>query len=144
MKTLSMPYWRFARGKNGMFQKWRERARALKAEIYALIIAYRDPRTPWVAKACALAVVAYALSPIDLIPDFIPVLGYLDDLVLLPLGIALAVKLIPAGVIADARLTATKVEGGAIGKAGALVIALVWLALLGLAIGWGIRFFQKA
>jgi uncharacterized membrane protein YkvA (DUF1232 family) len=127
-----------------MFQKWKENARALKTEIYALTIAYRDPRTPWYAKAWALAVAAYALSPIDLIPDFIPVLGYLDDLVLLPLGIALAVKLIPAGVMADARLTVTKAEGSTLGKVAAVVIALVWLALFGLAIGWGIRFFRKA
>jgi uncharacterized membrane protein YkvA (DUF1232 family) len=142
--TLSMPYWRSVRDKNGMFQKWKERAWALKKEIHVLTIAYRDPRTPWYAKAWALVVAAYALSPIDLIPDFIPVLGYLDDLVLLPLGIALAVKLIPAEVMAEARLTATKAEGGTIGKAGAVVIALIWLVLLGLAIGWGIRFFQKA
>ena len=126
-----------------MLQKWKERARALKNEILALVIAYRDPRTPWYAKAWALVVVAYALSPIDLIPDFIPVLGYLDDLVLLPLGIALAVKLIPAGVMADARLTETKAEGDAIGKIGAVVIALVWLILVGLAIGWGIRLIKK-
>lgn len=126
-----------------MFQKWKEHARALKQEIFALMIAYRDPRTPWYAKAWALIVAAYALSPIDLIPDFIPVLGYLDDLVLLPLGIALAVKLIPAGVMAEARLTATKAEGSPLGKIGAVVIALVWLALLGLAIGWGIRLVKK-
>ena len=126
-----------------MFQKWKDRARALKTEIYALILAYRDPRTPWYAKAWALVVAAYALSPIDLIPDFIPVLGYLDDLVLLPLGIALAVKLIPAEVMADARLAATKAEGGAIGKAGAVVIALIWLTLLGLAIGLGIRLIKN-
>ena len=126
-----------------MLQKWKERARALKNEILALVIAYRDPRTPWYAKAWALVVVAYALSPIDLIPDFIPVLGYLDDLVLLPLGIALAVKLIPAGVMADARLTATKAEGNAIGKVGAMLIVLVWLILVGLAIGWGIRLIKK-
>jgi uncharacterized membrane protein YkvA (DUF1232 family) len=126
-----------------MFKKWKKYARALKTEIHVLTIAYRDPRTPWYAKACAMAVAAYALSPIDLIPDFIPVLGYLDDLVLLPLGIALAVKLIPVGVMTDARLTATKAEGGTIGKLGAAVIALIWLILLGLAIAWGIRFFQK-
>jgi uncharacterized membrane protein YkvA (DUF1232 family) len=127
-----------------LIQKWKDHARGLKTEIYALIIAYRDPRTPWYAKAWALVVAAYALSPIDLIPDFIPVLGYLDDLVLLPLGIALAVKLIPAGVMTEARLTATKAEGAKIGKAGAVLVVLVWLVLLGLAIGWGIRFFQKA
>jgi uncharacterized membrane protein YkvA (DUF1232 family) len=116
----------------------------LKKEIQALVIAYRDPRTPWYARAWALIVVAYALSPIDLIPDFIPVLGYLDDLVLLPLGIALAIKLIPAEVLAEARVMATRAEGDTLGKVGAVVIALVWLGLLGLAIGWGVRFFQKA
>ena len=127
-----------------MFQKRKVHAQGLKTEIYALVIAYRDSRTTWYAKVCALAVAAYALSPIDLIPDFIPVLGYLDDLVLLPLGIALVVRLIPGGVMADARLTATNAEGGTIGKVGAVVIALVWLVLLGFAIDWGIRFFQKA
>ncbi len=126
-----------------MYQKWKEYARALKKEIRALVIAYRDPRTPWYAKAWALLVAAYALSPIDLIPDFIPVLGYLDDLLLLPLGIALAVKLIPSEVMADARLMASKADGEKIGKAGAVVIALVWLALLALAISWAVRFFQK-
>lgn len=126
-----------------MLQKWKESARALKTEINALVIAYRDPRTPWVAKICALAVAAYALSPIDLIPDFIPLLGYLDDLLILPLGIALAVKLIPVEVMADARLTATKAERGMLGKVGGLVIGLIWLALLGLAIGWGMRLIKK-
>lgn len=126
-----------------MLQKWKEQARALKKEIHALLIAYRDPRTPWYAKAWALVVLAYALSPIDLIPDFVPILGYLDDLVLLPLGIALAVKLIPAEVMAEARLAATKTEGSMFGKAGAAIIALIWLALIALAINWGIRFFQK-
>jgi uncharacterized membrane protein YkvA (DUF1232 family) len=127
-----------------VLQKWKETAEALKTEVNALVIAYRDPRTPRIAKICALAVVAYALSPIDLIPDFIPLLGYLDDLLLLPLGIALAVKLIPAEVMADARLTARKAEGGTLGKVGGLVIGLIWLAILGLAIGWGIRFFRKS
>lgn len=126
-----------------MLQKWKEQARALKKEIHALLIAYRDPRTPWYAKAWALVVLAYALSPIDLIPDFIPILGYLDDLILLPMGIALAVKLIPAAVMAEARLTATKAEDSMFGKVGAVIIALVWLALIGLAVSWGIRFFQK-
>jgi uncharacterized membrane protein YkvA (DUF1232 family) len=134
--------WPLARSKI-LLQKWKEQARALKKEIHALLIAYRDPRTPWYAKAWALVVLAYALSPIDLIPDFIPILGYLDDLILLPMGIALAVKLVPADVMADARLTATKAEGGMFGKVGAVIIALVWLALIGLAVSWGIRFFQK-
>src|SRR5689334_4591237 len=86
-----------------VFEAWKERAKQLKTEIHALLIAYRDPRTPWAARLWVLLVTAYALSPIDLIPDFIPVLGYLDDLLLLPLGIALAIRLIPAEVMADAR-----------------------------------------
>jgi uncharacterized membrane protein YkvA (DUF1232 family) len=142
MKTPSKQRWLLVRSKN-LLQKWKEQARALKKEIHALLIAYQDPRTPWYAKAWALVVLAYALSPIDLIPDFIPVLGYLDDLVLLPLGIALAVKLIPAEVMAEARLTATKAEGGVFGKVGAVIIALLWVALLALAISWAVRFFQK-
>lgn len=91
-------------------ETWKARAKALKVEIHALMIAYRDPRTPWAAKACALLVVAYALSPIDLIPDFIPVLGYLDDLILLPFGIALAIRLIPPEVMDEARKTAALAE----------------------------------
>ncbi len=125
-----------------MLERLRSRAQALKREVMALAIAYRDPRTPWVARLCALAVVAYALSPIDLIPDFIPVLGLLDDLLLLPLGITLALKLVPPEVMAEARLTATQATGRE-GLAGAAVISLVWLALLGLAIGKLGSFFQK-
>ena|SRR5258705_13426492 len=85
---------------------WKERARALKREIKALWVAYRDPRTPRTAKLVAGIVLAYAISPIDLIPDFIPVLGQLDDLLLVPLGIALVIKLIPPEVLADARAQA--------------------------------------
>lgn len=91
-----------------MFEVWKERAKALKTELRALRIAYGDPRTPWFAKAWLLLVIAYAFSPIDLIPDFIPVLGYLDDLLLLPLGIALAIRLIPAEVLAQARQKAAQ------------------------------------
>ena len=79
-----------------MLQRWRGWARRVKRETYALALAYRDPRTPWYARAVAAIVVAYAFSPLDLIPDVIPVLGYLDDLILVPLGILLAVRLIPA------------------------------------------------
>jgi len=125
-----------------LLQTWKDRAQALKKEILALVIAYHDPRTPWFAKAWALIVAAYALSPIDLIPDFIPVLGYLDDLVLLPVGIALALKMIPAEVMSEARSTAAQADGETLGKAGAIIIALIWLTLLGLALSWGIHFFQ--
>lgn len=82
---------------------WKTRASQLKSETYALYLAYRDPRVPWYAKAFAAFVVAYALSPIDLIPDFVPVLGHLDDLILVPLGIAVAIKMIPAPVLAECR-----------------------------------------
>jgi len=89
-----------------MLATLRRWAKLLKGDIVALWFAYRDPRTPWFAKAFALLVVAYAFSPIDLIPDFIPVLGYLDDLVLLPLGIWLALRLVPPPALAQARTQA--------------------------------------
>jgi uncharacterized membrane protein YkvA (DUF1232 family) len=106
-------------------------ARRLKNEIMTLYLAARDPRTPWYAKAVIAGVVAYALSPIDLIPDFIPVLGYLDDLLLLPLGIYLALQLIPAEVLIDARRRAA----GAPAKlpkswSAALLIIILWLVAL--------------
>lgn len=87
---------------------WRQRAAQLKAETYALYLAYRDPRVPWYARALAAVIVGYAFSPIDLIPDFIPVLGYLDDLVLIPLGVALLLRLIPAEVMAECRARAVE------------------------------------
>ena len=124
-------------------QSLRDRARALKNEVHALAIAFKDPRTPFFAKAWVLVVVAYALSPIDLIPDFIPILGSLDDLVLLPLGIALAIRLVPAEVLSDARLAATQAEGKALGLAAGLVIGLLWLLVVGLSLWWLSRFFQK-
>src|SRR5207249_3033064 len=84
-------------------EAWKKRARQLRTEVYAIYLAYRDPRVPWYARLFAACVVGYAFSPIDLIPDPIPVLGYLDDLVLVPLGIALAVKMIPPPVMAECR-----------------------------------------
>ena len=83
--------------------RWRARVRVLLGDIHVLYLASRDPRVPWYAKAVAGLTVAYALSPIDLIPDFIPVLGHLDDLVLVPLGLALAIRLIPPGLLAEHR-----------------------------------------
>ena len=103
-------------------------ARALKRETHALYLAARDPRTPWLAKLVIAIVVAYALSPIDLIPDFIPILGYLDDVLLLPLGIYLALKLIPAAVLADARQAAQQAGGRlARSRVAATVIILLWM-----------------
>ena len=83
--------------------KLKQQAQHLKAELYALYLAYRDPRVPWYAKIFVACVVGYAFSPIDLIPDPIPLLGYLDDLILVPLGIALAIRMIPANVMAEYR-----------------------------------------
>jgi uncharacterized membrane protein YkvA (DUF1232 family) len=105
--------------------------------VYALYLAYRDPRVPWYARAWALLVVAYALSPIDLIPDALPVIGYLDDLVLVPLGLMLAHRLIPPAVMAEARVRAA--AGLPVGTArtariGGLIVVLLWLGLAALAI----------
>ena len=86
-----------------MLQRWTEKARLIKRDLYAVYLACRDPRTPWYARLLAVVVIGYALSPIDLIPDFIPVIGYLDDLILVPLGLALVLRLIPPDVLADAR-----------------------------------------
>src|ERR671928_583874 len=91
-------------------EAWKQRARQLKTEVYAIYLAYRDPRVPWYARLFAACVVGYAFSPIDLIPDPIPVLGYLDDLILVPLGIALAVHMIPPGVLDECRAAVR--EGG--------------------------------
>jgi uncharacterized membrane protein YkvA (DUF1232 family) len=84
-------------------ERWKERATQLKQEVHALALACKDPRVPWYAKLLAVLIVAYALSPIDLIPDFIPVLGYLDDLVLVPLGIFLVLRMIPDEVMVEYR-----------------------------------------
>ena len=114
-----------------LLDRLKERARRLRRELYALYLAYRDPRTPWYARAVSALVVGYAFSPIDLIPDFIPLLGYLDDLILLPLGIYLALRLIPDDVMEEARAQARDAETGdkPVSRAAAIVIVLVWLLL---------------
>ncbi len=113
-------------------QKWRERAQQLQQETYALYLAYRDPRTPWGARIVAALVVGYAFSPIDLIPDFIPVLGYLDDLVLVPLGVLLVLRMIPPDVMADCRARAREVvsAGQPVSRVAAFVIGALWLGLV--------------
>ncbi|ABC90501.1 hypothetical conserved protein [Rhizobium etli CFN 42] len=105
-------------------------AKSLKRDIVALWLAARDPRVPWYAKAVAGAVAAYALSPIDLIPDFIPVLGYLDDLVIVPLGILLATRLVPAKVMAALRVEAARRIERPAGRAGLIFVLAVWLACI--------------
>src|SRR4030081_4054756 len=111
-----------------LVQTLKTRARELKRETYVLSLAVPDPRPPWYAKAVAGAVVAYALSPIDLIPAFIPVIGYLDDLIVVPLGIALALNLVPATVMADCRAQALAVDRLPMSRAGAAALIALWLA----------------
>ena len=114
-----------------MLEKIKARARALKNEAFAVYIAAKDPRTPWYARALIFFVVAHTFSPIDLIPDFIPIFGYLDDLVVTPLGLALAVRLIPAEVLEEAR---GKVAGSglerSVGYVGAVVVVIMWIVVL--------------
>jgi len=112
-------------------------ARNLRRDSYALYLASRDPRVPWYAKALAIAIAAYALSPIDLIPDFIPVIGYLDDLILLPLGIWLAISLIPPEVMAECRASASTALQRPTSRAGMIAIILLWIAGA-LALAWAI------
>ena len=120
-----------------MIASWKACARRLKAETYALYLAYRDPRTPWIARLVAALVIGYALSPLDLIPDFIPVLGYLDDLVLLPLGIALALRLIPPVVLAEARADARRTDARLpVSRGAAALVVLIWLAGIVLVLRW--------
>lgn len=108
--------------------KLKRKASELKLEIFALYLAVRDPRTPWYAKAVATVTIAYALSPIDLIPDFLPILGYLDDYILLPLGIVLALKMIPSAVMVECRArAATGSHSLPRNWLAAAVIALIWL-----------------
>ncbi len=109
-------------------------ANRIKQELVALYLAARDPRTSWYAKGVAIATVAYAVSPIDLIPDFIPVLGYLDDLLLVPLGIWLAIRLIPPDVMEDSRRQDTNLAGYPGGRVAAGVVVLIWFGLSAAAI----------
>jgi uncharacterized membrane protein YkvA (DUF1232 family) len=123
----------------------RERARRLKTEVLALYHAARHPRTPWYAKLFLVAILAYALSPIDLIPDFIPVLGLVDDVVLLPLAIVLAVKMVPPEVMSECRARASQQRPGGswLGRLGAALIVLIWLALIVLAAVWAHEAFAR-
>ena len=126
-----------------MRQRWTDKARSIKRDLCAIYLACRDPRTPWYARLLAIAVIGYALSPIDLIPDFIPVIGYLDDLILVPLGLMLVVRMIPPDVLADARRRA---DVSAWNKPrnwlAAAIIIFVWMAVttaIGLYLWWRFR-----
>ena len=118
-----------------MFSRIKTWARNLKRDSHAVYLASRDPRVPWYAKILAVAVAAYALSPIDLIPDFIPVIGYLDDLVIVPLGIWLVVSLIPGDVMAECRAKADEAGQRPVSRAGMIAIIVVWIVAAGI-LGW--------
>lgn len=120
---------------------WKLRAERLKRETYAVYLALRDPRVPWYAKAVAACVVGYAFSPIDLIPDFIPVIGYLDDLIIVPLGMALVVRLIPPSILNECREQAARTLQGkatnwAAARIATVVIILIWLLVAIACIVW--------
>ena len=122
----------------GRLKEW---ARTIKRDAHAVYLAARDSRVPWYAKALAICIAGYALSPIDLIPDFVPVLGYLDDVILLPIGIWAVVKLIPPEVMAEHRATATLAADRPVSRTAALVIALIWVGSIVLTAWLGYRYF---
>ena len=127
------------------FRPWREKARELKIQVYAIYLASRDPRVPRLAKIVAVLVVGYAFSPIDLIPDFIPVLGYLDDLVVVPLGVALVLRMIPADVMAECRERSRERmdRDKPVSRTAALVVVAIWVIVALLVIRFIVQFFVR-
>ena len=119
-----------------MFARLKGWARTVKRDAVALFLAARDSRTPWYAKALAGLIAAYALSPIDLIPDFIPIVGYLDDLVIIPLGIWIVIRLMPADLMREFRAEATRMEARPNSRAGAFIVVAVWFVSAGLLLWW--------
>lgn len=121
-----------------LFERWKAQATNLKIETYALYLAYRDPRVPLHARIFAALVVGYAFSPIDLIPDFIPVLGYLDDLLLVPLGIKIALMMIPVDVMSESRTAAKALmdEGKPVNWIAAVIVIGIWFLLASLSVAW--------
>jgi len=128
-----------------MIEKWKQYAKSIKVETYALYLAYKDPRVPLYARIFAACIVGYAFSPIDLIPDPIPVLGYLDDLVIIPVGIWLALKMIPPAVLEECRIQAQEVikQGKPVNRVAAVIIVIIWLIIAGLIVFYGYRLLKK-
>ena len=126
-----------------MLERLKHRARLLKTEVYALYLAYKDPRIPWYTRIFSICIVGYVFSPIDLIPDPIPIIGYLDDLILVPLGIALALKMIPKEVMDEYRQRArtTMLQGKPVNWVATAVIVGIWVGLAILAVGIVLRHF---
>jgi uncharacterized membrane protein YkvA (DUF1232 family) len=131
--------------KNNWITFWKEKARDLQLQTYALSLAIRDPRLPWYARAWIGLVVAYAFSPIDLIPDFIPIIGYLDDLILLPLGVLLALKMIPAPLLQEYREKARErldSDEPSFKWMGAIILA-IWILVILAVVVWLVRKFLR-
>jgi uncharacterized membrane protein YkvA (DUF1232 family) len=124
-----------------VFAGWKHWARATKRDAHALYLAARDPRVPWYAKAIAIAVAAYALSPVDLIPDFVPVLGYLDDMIIVPAGIALVIRLIPPPIMAEHRALAAAAQDRPVSRSAAAAIVVVWVSAAGAVMWLAMRYF---
>ena len=124
----------------GKLKAW---ARTIKRDAHAVYLAARDPRVPWYAKALAFCVAGYALSPLDLIPDFIPILGYLDDVVLVPLGMLAVVKLIPPHLMAEHRAAASRAAEKPVSRTAVFVIALIWAASIVLTVWLSYRYFAR-
>jgi len=124
-----------------VFASLKQKARLLKTETHALCFAYKDPRVPWYAKIFVAAIIAYALCPIDLIPDFVPVLGYVDDLIIVPGGIFLALKMIPRGVLEECR---EKAKSQPISSKAKWVVAIIIIAIWLLVIFLFFRFIWQA
>jgi uncharacterized membrane protein YkvA (DUF1232 family) len=121
-----------------LIEKWKQSAKKFKIEIYAIYLAYKDPRVPWYARIFAACVVGYAFSPIDLIPDPIPILGYLDDLILIPLGVMLTLKMIPKEVMTECRERSKEImrQGKPVNRIAAIVIIAVWVLFAAIAVGF--------
>ncbi len=126
-----------------MLKNFKNRVRQLKQETYALYLVARHPQTPWYVKLFVAGVVAYAFSPIDLIPDFVPVLGYLDDLILIPLGIAIAMRLTRPEILAECRAKAKEAVAGGkpVSRVAAAVIVCIWLLLVAVGMFWAYEAF---
>jgi uncharacterized membrane protein YkvA (DUF1232 family) len=122
-------------------QAWEQRAERLKSETYTLYFAYRHPRTPWYAKVFAALVVGYAFGPIDPIPDFIPGVGLLDEMVVVPIGVLIAAKMIPADVFAECREKARGQAEKPVSRVAAVVVLAMWLLCVGLAVWLALRIF---
>ncbi|MCE9646763.1 MAG: DUF1232 domain-containing protein [Chloroflexi bacterium] len=126
-------------------EQWKQKAGKLKIEVYALYLAYRDPRVPLYTRIFTGCIVGYAFSPIDLIPDFIPILGYLDDLVLIPLGIKIALSMIPKNIMIESREKAQEIirQGKPVNRTAAVMIISIWLLLAALFIALMAKVFKS-